>query len=186
MSISVIENEDWELFPNAAAYSISSMGRVYSNRQEKLICENTPKTVYRNVGWIENGEFKSKQVSVIVMDIFGPPNPNKEYYTCVDHIDQNIHNDAISNLRYLPTWQNTLWSDKHVGCTFDKCVTGTKKYRARIKTPVKHVSLGYFNTKEEAMTTYRIARHRAMQISLGDLVIRKPESIEQFVKTGVW
>ena len=47
-------------------------------------------------------------------------------------------------------------------------------------------SLGLYNTPEEAAAVYFAARDRAMELCLGDLVIRTPESIVSYVKTGAW
>ena len=59
-----------------------------------------------------------------------------------------------------------------------------QKYRVLIRTPVRRIDLGHFDTTEEAHAVYLAARDRAMRLSLGDFVIRTKESIISFVKTG--
>ena len=81
------------------------------------------------------------------MRLFGPPNPNPEYFDCIDHISGDIHDDSIENLRWLPIFQNNIWSQKTKGYCFHKA---SGKYETKIGTPVKKVSLGYYDTPEEA------------------------------------
>ena len=76
-----------------------------------------------------------------------------------------------------------MWSQKTKGYCFHK---ESGKYETKIGTPVKIISLGYFDTPEEAAAVYFPARDRAMELSLGDLVIRTPESVVSYVKTGAW
>jgi hypothetical protein len=117
------------------------------------------------------------------MRLFGPPNPNQEYFDCIDHISWDYHEDSIENLRWLPKFQNSLWSKKTKGYSFHNT---SAKYQAQIRTPVKRISLGLHNTPEEAEAVYFAARDRAMELCLGDLVIRTPESVVSYVKTGAW
>ena len=184
MNPSYIQGEDLEFFKN---YVITSKGRVWSCKQQKWICENVPYKHpnglprYRDVSYMENGKHKTRKVSQVVMKLFGPKNPNPDYYDCVDHIDQDIHHDSIENLRYLPKWQNCMWTEKHKGYSWN---SDHQKYCAQIKIPVKQINLGYYDTHEEARAVYLAARDRAMQLCLGDFVIRTKESIISFVKTG--
>jgi hypothetical protein len=183
-----LSGEEWLPFRN---YMISNKGRVWSNRQQKLVCkkedvsykhpDGTPR--YRMVSWSNEGRNTWRKISLVVMRIFGPPNPNPEYFNCVDHISGDYHDDSIENLRWLPTFQNNIWSQKTKGYCLHKA---SGKYRARIGTPVKRISLGLHNTPEEAEAVYFAARDRAMELCLGDLVIRTPESVVSYVKTGAW
>ncbi len=178
------ENEEWLPFQG---YVISNKGRVFSQRRQKLVCENTKyetesgRPMYRKVGWMEDGKSIKRKVSQVVMELFGEINPRPDIYDVIDHIDGDIHNDSLENLRYLERWKNNMWSNKTTGCCFKD-----RKWQARIRTPVKRIALGYYSKKSDAQAVYFEARDRAMQICVGDLVIRTVASIENFVKTGVW
>jgi len=183
-----LAGEEWLPFRN---YMVSNKGRVWSNRRQKLVCkkENVPyqnpdgTPRYRDIAWSDEGRRSRRTISKIVMRLFGPPNPNPEYFDCIDHISGDYHNDSIENLRWLPKFQNVLWSQKTRGYSFHK---QKGKYQTQIRTPVKRISLGLYDTPEEAAAVYFPARDRAMELCLGDLVLRTPESIESYVKTGAW
>jgi hypothetical protein len=183
-----LSGEEWLPFRN---YMVSNKGRVFSNRKQRLVCrkddvpykhpDGTPR--YRIICWCDDGKRTCRTVSKIVMRLFGPPNPNPEYFDCIDHISWDYHEDSIENLRWLPKFQNSLWSKKTKGYSFHNI---SAKYQAQIRTPVKRISLGLHNTPEEAEAVYFAARDRAMELCLGDLVIRTPESVVSYVKTGAW
>lgn len=78
----------------------------------------------------------------------------------VDHIDQNIKNNRLENLRLLTKSQNNLNSDKRKGVTFDK---ERNKWKAQTSVGNKNIMLGRFETEEEALSVYRA--HRDMRIS---------------------
>ena len=77
-----------------------------------------------------------------------------------------------------------MMSDRGVEVVQKVIETVRQKYEVKIGTPVKYIFLGYFDNKEEARARYLEARDRAMQLCLGDLVIRTKNSIESFIKTG--
>jgi hypothetical protein len=72
----------------------------------------------------------------------------------IDHIDGNTQNNDISNLRSV-TKQENSFNTNAKGYTWDK---RDKKYRARIKVNEKHISLGYFDKKEDARQAYLTAK----------------------------
>lgn len=78
----------------------------------------------------------------------------------VDHIDQNISNNRIENLRILTKSQNNLNSDKRTGITFDK---SRNKWRAQTSVNNRTVMLGRFDTEEEALAAYRAQRDTRIQ-----------------------
>lgn len=69
----------------------------------------------------------------------------------IDHINQDKLDNRIENLRAVTQSQNQL-NNKAKGCSFHKAKC---KWEARIKVNSKLISLGYFNTEEEAMTRYQ-------------------------------
>lgn len=80
------------------------------------------------------------------------PNPyNKK---CVDHINGDITNNYLENLRWATNSEN-MWNKRISkknkcgikGVMYDKT---TKKWRAYININKKHISLGSYNSMEEA------------------------------------
>ena len=181
-----LPGEEWRPF---RSYMVSNKGRVWSDRRQKLICENVSYTDcsgrprYRMMSWRDEGEKVTRKISQLVIKLFGPENKHPDIYNCIDHIDGDIHNDSIENLRYLEGWKNRMWSNKTAGSSFHK---HSGKFEAKISTPVKRFFLGGFDTPEEAAAVYFAARDRAMLLCVGDFVIRTPASIESYVKTGAW
>ena len=162
-------------------YAVTDHGHVWNVRLNREVkADRVKNNTYMKVRFIGK---KFERVNRVVMKLFGPKNPNPDYFTCVDHIDHNTLNNAISNLRWLPKWQNSLWREIVKG--WYKHKHKNKPYQARIRTPATgNISLGCYHTAEEANERYLECRDRAMQLSLGDLVIRSKDSIKSFVRTG--
>lgn len=85
----------------------------------------------------------------------------------VDHIDHEPLNNQKSNLRFVTTAQNAMnrrgptktCVSKLRGVSFsDNCKT--RKWRARIGVSGKHVTIGYYATKEEARVAYADANRK--------------------------
>ena len=81
-------------------------------------------------------------------------NPRPDIFLCVDHINGNRSDNVPSNLRYLTNRLNCL-NSKASNCSFYK---PTKKWRAYFHKERKFCSLGYYDTKEEAMKIGQAAR----------------------------
>ena len=167
-----IPGEVWKPYGN---YHISNLGRVYHTDKQEL---RKPQCQYPGFHF---HTAKQEPLHVAVMKVFGPKNPNPEYYDCIDHIDLDPTNNAISNLRWLPRWQNRLWSTTQRG--FSK---NGKGFQARIglrSLVGKDVYLGTFLTQEEAHQRYIECRDRAMKLTPKDLKSTK-KSIINYIKTG--
>jgi hypothetical protein len=82
---------------------------------------------------------------------------NPDNKPCIDHIDQNKHNNCASNLRWATKSDNAMNVPKQGGVSKYKGVTwdeSRNKWRARIKVMYKSVHLGRFDTEEEAGRAY--------------------------------
>jgi hypothetical protein len=70
----------------------------------------------------------------------------------IDHIDRNKHNNAIDNLREATNTQNLCNADRVInakGYYFDN-----GRYKSKIKVNGRDITIGRFNTEEEAHTAY--------------------------------
>lgn len=78
----------------------------------------------------------------------------------IDHIDCDKLNNHIDNLRCSTAMQNSRNREKHIGNTTGyKGISFDKKCRKKPWRPIigvnyKHISLGYYETKEEAYAAY--------------------------------
>lgn len=74
----------------------------------------------------------------------------------IDHIDGDVYNNRIENLRLATRQQNNANRVKMPNRILPKgvCITSSKKYRARIHYNNETHSLGVFDTIEEAAAAY--------------------------------
>jgi hypothetical protein len=83
----------------------------------------------------------------------------------IDHIDMNMGNNRISNLREASksgNGQNKIACQSnnksgYLGVSFYKPIN---KFRATIFVNKKHIALGYFDTPEEASEAYITAKRK--------------------------
>jgi hypothetical protein len=81
---------------------------------------------------------------------------NKKCVECIDHINGIKNDNRICNLRVL-THQKNLWNTKAKGYSWSK---KNKKWYAKIGYNYKCISLGYFNTEQEARNAYLEAKQK--------------------------
>ena len=72
---------------------------------------------------------------------------NKEIVEVIDHINRNRMDNRVVNLRSINKSQNSHNRSNDKGFSFHK---RENKYRARIIVNHKYISLGQFNTEQEA------------------------------------
>ena len=88
-----------------------------------------------------------------IFKAWGPPNPDTDRYTCVDHMDNDPQNNHIDNLRWSCASLNALnTDDRFKGWTLDRA--RTMPYKSHIKWLGQTTSLGRFKTQEEASARY--------------------------------
>ena len=90
---------------------VSSLGRI-KDLDGNIISLGNPKVYYT---------YKSKHIHRIVAETFIPNPQNKPY---VDHIDRNIHNNRVDNLRWVTNGENVKNSDRPGGSK--KCTITSK------------------------------------------------------------
>jgi hypothetical protein len=80
----------------------------------------------------------------------------KELVDVIDHINGVKDDNRISNLRNI-TFQKNLFNSKSKGCYFNK---RTNKWHSQIMLDYKKIHLGFFDTEEEARTSYLNAKQK--------------------------
>lgn len=106
------KDEKWKLIAKTDNfYAISTMGRVMSMRNGKIM-----KTIISNRGYElviakYNGKQKSFSVNRLVAEAF-IPNPNN--FPIVNHIDVNPLNNKVDNLEWCTYSYNNVFKDAHL------------------------------------------------------------------------
>ena len=88
-------------------YSISNLGRVRSDRYNRIISSRLKKNGYLEASLNRNNIKIYYKIHRLVAEAF-LPNPNN--YSVVDHIDGNRSNNNINNLQWT-TQKNTIYLD---------------------------------------------------------------------------
>eukprot|EP01040_Poterioochromonas_malhamensis_P006072 gene6072-6529_t len=136
-------------------YEISNTGKLRNKRTGKFIKGKFDKDGYIQVGlYHKEGEIEHKRKDFRMHRLVAVafiPNPNNK--PLVDHIDGNKANNNVDNLRWASFSENVYNTKKH-----RKSATNVKgiyfendKYRVRVGIDGKQLSLGSFNTLDEAI-----------------------------------
>lgn len=163
-------NEEWKSVKNyEGIYEVSNCGRVRNNRG-KILKTYTINSGYECVKFAVNGTRKSFLVHRLVLETF---NPNDDIYKKeVNHIDENKHNNYLSNLEWVTSRENKQHSiragtygclkdiknslgKKHLPNTLSKYhnvsyAKNRNKWTATIRVNGKNMMQKRFNTEEEA------------------------------------
>ena len=85
-------------------YIITSDGRVYSVRSQKMLKPYKGKSNYYRVGLNRDGKTQHERIHRLVAKAFLP---NEEGKPQVDHIDGDTTNNNVSNLRWVTPQENS-------------------------------------------------------------------------------
>tara|TARA_R110000823_G_C15735954_1_gene480290 strand:+ start:26 stop:724 length:699 start_codon:yes stop_codon:yes gene_type:complete len=152
------ESEDWKWVQDyEARYKIYKNGDIescYKNSKTKILKPTkNKKTGYFNINLCKKGQRKSFLIHRLIGIHFIPNPENKEM---IDHIDGNIVNNSISNLRWVSQQENCLnaknYGKHKKGVTFNK---NSQKFQTRITVNGKEKHLGYYETEDEAHEVYK-------------------------------
>jgi hypothetical protein len=110
--------------PGYENYMVNSVGDIYTKRTGELMVPKYDKDGYLCIGLYSTitGKRINVRIHRAVMYTFGSPPPANDKDITVDHIDGNIINNDISNLRWLSRSENSLPIYKH-----------TKQFKSEIK-----------------------------------------------------
>lgn len=144
-----------EIYPNLLVREdgmVKNINQSVFNRCSKPWHKGSYSPNYLSVG-IPNTKYK-KQVHVLVAEAF-IPNPLNN--TVVDHIDGDITNNCLKNLRWVTTRENMQnqvvhrTSEKLFGCTWEK---SRSKWKAQVHVGKSNIFIGRYATEIEAHEAY--------------------------------
>ena len=143
--------EEFKVIKGFENYSISNFGNVANVKTGKILKSSINGRGYLKVGLNIKGNRFTKKIHRLVAEAFIANPLNKP---CIDHIDNDILNNNINNLRWTTISENLMNqsirknnSSGIKGVCFNK---KSNKWEARIEMNKNKYFLGYFNTLEEA------------------------------------
>ena len=132
-------------------YSVSSEGQV-RNASGLIMKQKKKKNGYYEVCLSKNGKRKTHLVHRLVALTFIPLEAGSDF---VDHKDGETTNNSVENLRWCTQQQNTqnmALSKRNTSGFKGVCFDITRqKWRAQIMVDGKQITLGRFETVEEAV-----------------------------------
>ncbi len=144
----------WKTCPDYPDFVCSMAGKVERKDGEefelfKIASDQGPNRYYWSLRNHWHGHVHRQ-----VFKAWGPPNPDPERYTCIDHKDNNSLNNKISNLQWSCSSLNALNTDKGRFQGWTYRADRKRPYCAQMKWRGKVYVIGRFKTKEEAHARY--------------------------------
>ena len=153
------ELEIWDYIPGYNNYKVSSKGRVFSIKSNKLLQLSKDIHGYYNVGLWKNNQRKLCRIHRLVAMTFYfiEDYAGKQ----VDHIDRDRTNNNLLNLRFCSNSENQINvglkknnTSGYKGVSWDK---RTNKWVVKIQGNNMRKHVGQFTTKEAAYEAYKKA-----------------------------
>ena len=142
--------EEYRIIKGYENYSISNLGNVRNNTTNTIIVYNKTHK-YIRVGLSNDKKSTKFYLHRLLASAFIPNPDQKE---CVDHRDNDVNNNTVSNLRWATKQENAhnmsmmkTNTSGIKGVSWDK---KTKKWRARIYIDGKEYGLGYYDNIDDA------------------------------------
>ena len=144
--------ENWKKVAGFDNYSVSDRGNVRNDKTGRILKPGTNTHGYLYVNLRKNKKPSIKDVHRLVSLAFIPNPENKK---CVDHINNDIKNNKLTNLRWVTAQQNQQNAKKSKrntsGAKGVYYVKKTNKWIARITIDGKTINLGSYMKKEDAV-----------------------------------
>jgi hypothetical protein len=153
-----LTNESFKFIKGFEKYMVSDYGRVFSIKSHKFLKPHINSKGYYLVNLYNNGIVKHFRIHRLVALHFLENPENKK---CIDHINGNIKDNTINNLRWASLCENShnakIRKDNTTGIKGVYFNKELNKYCVQIRIKNKRKHIGCFNSLEEAT----IARKKA-------------------------
>ena len=152
-------DEEWRTMFGFHNYDVSSYGNVRNNRTMKLLKPRPLPSGYVRVHVYQDKVRYEYYIHRLVAELFLDNAENKR---CVDHIDHDVKNNRVGNLRWVTNTENAMniqktrnnMSSNYKGVYFFKL---RNKWRAHIVINGKGTHLGLFASEKDAAEAYNTA-----------------------------
>lgn len=132
----------------------NSRGRSYV-RKGRILKQDRDKVGYRRVTLSLHGKAQRKAVHRLVLEVHGSHKHKDITTNWVDHIDGDVANNHVDNLRWVTYRQNNSNTKKHrEGKLLGTLQKPSGLWQARITIEGKRYSLGTYETEQEAHEAY--------------------------------
>lgn len=140
--------EIWKDIPNyEGLYQVSNYGNIKGLKSQKILTPKKRNDGYFNIQLYKNNKRKKFFIHRLVAETF-LENPNN--YPCVNHIDENKHNNNVNNLEFCTIKYNNKYSlyknikrEKKVINQYDLEGNFIKQWK-NIKTISKELNFSYY------------------------------------------
>ena len=144
--------ENWKKVVGYETYSVSDQGNVRNDKTGRILKPGSDRDGYLMVNLMKDKKQLTQKVHRLVAGAF-IQNPEKK--KCVDHINNDVKNNKVENLRWATNSQNSqnakISKDNTSGTKGVSFRKDIKKWRARITINGKVINLGSFMKKEDAV-----------------------------------
>ena len=142
-----------EIWKEFGSYQVSSWGNV-KGKFGRLLKYEKRRDGYLRIVIYEDKTRKTISIHRLVALCFLDNPDNKP---CVDHIDRNIINNKVENLRWCSRQQNQMNRDKQKNNTSGFKGVSYNKQNQKWLAKIQNKHLGYYETAEEASHVYQEA-----------------------------
>ena len=137
-------------------YEISSHGQVRNTISNLIMKPAIDKDGYKRVALYRNGEISAYRIHRLVAGAFIENINDKPL---VDHIDGNVSNNIVTNLRWCSMSENNRSRKSVTGSasSYKGVYKSGRKWRARIKVNGKSLGYGTYDNEKDAAIAYNEA-----------------------------
>lgn len=168
-----LDSETWVSINGFSNYQISSMCRVRNTKNSKILIP-TKYGKYLGVALCKNGKITVKYIHKLIGEAFVA---NPYNYNVIDHIDRNVLNNSIENIRWVSYQINNInrapsRKNKHgcIGLNFDSRFNAwqacwvnpdgshhSKSFSVGKYSNAKELAINFRKEKEKNLSNYKEA-----------------------------
>lgn len=143
--------QNWKTITNHENYEVSDLGNVRNKKRNTILKPSKTKNGYLivKIGYPQKNIYIHK---LVAQEFLGYIQNSRNIV--IDHKDNDRTNNSLDNLQIVPNLINTS-KDKKNKTGFVGVRASYNKFQARITKNGKRISLGNFDTPEEAYNAYK-------------------------------